>query len=446
MDKKPLIVVLNSTNPSRLSHLRKLYQLRDRYDFFLICDSRSDISWQKQFIPMARKADMIDVEANLLSIISSIDAVGKPAGIFNLSEFAVPLQARLCEHYELPGPSEEAALFGRNKAQMRKLLLSLGMPIPRFVNINGRTLHLADDLCFPVIVKPTMGGGSTMVRRCETKEELAKAILEFEFKALRSYGEVSLPEDEDSFPLVVEEIIGGELLFESQFPYLVGEISVESVHYKGETHILAIHDKPIPSNGPHFEEQIWSTPSRIPQTLIDLASDYVNRIHRRLGAYVLHTEFRTTEDGLIPLEFGVRMGGACIYNTILQSTGNDFIEIQLDLCQGKKPVIKKNMPIPTIAHCLWAESQGTIAKISGEVELARSPLYLEHQLYDDVGAFAKRAPFSPRSSGHVIYQSNSGFDVIEKELGERLAQFRIEVAPDKPQLGGDELQARRQFA
>jgi biotin carboxylase len=409
--------------------------LRERYEFLLIADDRSEIGWQSDYLPRVTRANLLDVERDFVALCATIDAhapeLGRLAGIFNLSEFAVPLQAKLCAHYGLRGPSEDAALYGRNKAQMRKLLFNLGMPIPRFANVNRDTVHLAEALTFPVIVKPTTGGGSTMVRRCESLTELIAAVEEFEREALRNYGATSLAGD--SAPLVVEEVIGGEVLFPTAMPYSVGEISVESVYFDHKTHVLAIHDKPLPANGPHFEEHVFSTPSRIPAELVALAHDYVGRIHRRLGTYVLHTEFRTTQAGLIPLEFGVRMGGACIYNTVLESTGNDFIEIQLDLCQGKTPTIRTGEAKPTIAHCLWAPMTGRIRRITGEQELVSSHFYVDHQLYDGVGSLAKRAPFSSRGSGHVIYRSES-FAPLERELADRLARFRIEVDTEGRQI------------
>jgi hypothetical protein len=126
------------------------------------------------------------------------------------------------------------------------------------------------------------------------------------------------------------------------------------------------------------------------------------------------------------------MGGACIYQTLLHSTGIDFLEVLLDLCQGRTPKLSQGPAVPTIAHALWVDREGTISKIAGEVELTRSPLYVEHQLYDDIGAHAKRAPLSSRGSGHVIYRSVEGFGSIERELSDRLRHFRLEVEGSVP--------------
>ncbi|WP_437324488.1 ATP-grasp domain-containing protein [Sorangium sp. So ce381] len=429
MKERPRILVLNSTNPSRLAHVRRLYQLRDRFEFTLICDARTDAGWQGKFFPRVIAADMIDTADEFPRILAELRPLGRPDGVLNLSEFCVPLQTKLCVHYGLPGPSEEAARYGRNKAQMRRLLASLGMSVPRSVNVGPATVERARELRYPVVAKPTSGGGSTMVHRCETFEEVVEFVVVTAGRALAAYGAEALAGSEDTEPLVVEELLGGDVLYPTRLPYPIGEISVESVHHEGRTQVLAIHDKPLPSNGPYFEEYVWSTPSRIPERLTRLAADYVDRIHRRLGAHVLHTEFRTFSDDLVPLEFGVRIGGACIYHTLRCSTGNDYIDILLDLCCGIAPTVRVDRRVPTIAHALWAPTDGRITHIFGEPALTRSPHYVEHELFDDIGTIARRAPLSSRANGHVIYQSEAGFEAVEGELLDALACFEIAVEP-----------------
>ncbi|WP_395839583.1 ATP-grasp domain-containing protein [Cystobacter fuscus] len=438
---RPLILVLNSGNPGRLSHLRQLHELGERYRLLLVLDSRAPAGWQTRFLPEHLLCDLSDLERSVPSLVKAIDGHGKPAGIINLSEFCVPLQAELAEHYQLLGPSREAALIGRDKSRMRAFFQKIGLPVPRFHRLSRSNLGALRELRLPIVLKPAFGGGSTLVQRCETYEEAEREFARMELDARKTYSGDSLLAGADKagsneFPFVAEELIGGEVLFPTRLPYRVGEISVESVHFGGQTRVLAIHDKPLPSNGPYFEEFVSSTPSRIPSALQEQARDYVDRIHRGLGggSYVLHTEFRTLADGLMPLEFGIRMGGAQIYQTVRLSTGIDFLELLISISMGQTPEVQPGPTRPTIAHALWAPKTGELTRVRGYTHLDTTPYYVEHQFYDELGTRVKRAPLSSRAQGHVIYRAPPGestaqqaFDRIEEELLRALDELEFEV-------------------
>jgi biotin carboxylase len=227
---------------------------------------------------------------------------------------------------------------------------------------------------------------------------------------------------------VLEEWMGGEILYPSLFPYKVGEISVESVFDGRDCHVLAIHDSPIATNGPYFEKIMNSTPTRIPQSLASLAAGYVERIHRALGpgAYVLHTEMRTFPEGLMIVEFGVRIGGSSLYRSVLHSTGNDFLEILISLALGRSVAMVDEEPVPTITHYLCAPAAGKIRSFRGITHLQSFPHYLDFQLYDDVGAFVTRPPLNTRACGYVVVRGPS-YEELEREILGMLQSFSIEM-------------------
>ncbi|WP_214483800.1 ATP-grasp domain-containing protein [Bacillus sp. SM2101] len=431
---KKHILFLYSHNPSRLAHLRKINSLRNKFEITLIMDHSHEKNWQRRYVDHLITISMKDVYKDFNEIVNKIQNIKKPDGIVNLSEACVPLHSLLSNYWNLIGPSERVVDIARDKYLMRKLCNELSIPIPNFSIIIDNLEKACNDLEFPIIVKPVIGGGSTLVKRFSSLEDLTTEIGELRELAIDIYRKDSLFEKkltpEGNIPFIAEEIIGGETQFDTMFPYGVGEISVESIYYNGKTVILAIHDKPIPSNGPYFEEYIWSTPSRIPESLKEKAESYVSRIHEELGegCYVLHTEFRTFKDDLILLEFGARLGGGPIYRSVLQSTGNDFIEVLIDISCGNTPDIKLNNPKPTITHCLWAPMEGNITAITGESTVVLDPLYREHQIYDDVGEKALRAPKSSRSNGHIVFK-NTKFDFVEleKSVVSAIDKFRFIV-------------------
>lgn len=430
---KPLLLVLNSNNPGRVHHLQKISSLRDLYEVLLVIDRTSVPEEQMPYADHLLSFGMDDVDGNFSALADAIRKIGRPDGILNLSEFMVPLHARLVEEFELLGPDRQVAEVGRQKDLMRSFCEGLRIPVPRYQKVTSVNLHEVEHFSFPVIVKPTMGGGSQLVQRCDSWEELkavfprllesARSVLRKEAIAARAIREAGEP------PFIVEELIGGEVRYSTQFPYEVGEISVESMFASGEVTVLAIHDKPLPSNGPYFEEFIWSTPSRVDDKLKAKAFEYVSRIHRKLGrgAMVLHTEFRTLNDELVILEFGVRMGGAAVYRSVLHSTGVDMIEALVDIVFGRTPDLRPKHLIPTISHALWAERTGVVKAIHGEDALQQSAAYLDHSIFDHPGAKVSRAPLSTRAHGCVTYRSEAGFASIERELIAALGQFRIEL-------------------
>jgi hypothetical protein len=97
--------------------------------------------------------------------------------------------------------------------------------------------------------------------------------------------------------------------------YIPGaEVAVEGLLTDGTLRILAIFDKPDPLTGPYFEETIYVTPSRLPETerreVERCAIDAVRALGLSQGP--IHAEFRINDEGVWPLEVAPRpIGGLC---------------------------------------------------------------------------------------------------------------------------------------
>jgi biotin carboxylase len=430
---KPLLIVLNSNNPSRIHHLQKLSSLKATFQILLIIDSKTKIAPQQEFIDDVIQVDMSRLPDECERVFAEVQKRGHPKSVLNLSEFMVPLHALLVEKFKVWGPNSKIAEIGREKYRMREFCQNLAIPVPRYAKVTAKTLNTAKTFSFPVIVKPEMGGGSQLVQRFESWSELERGFPKLVEAATRIFRDEAVASRAinklGELPFMVEELIGGTVEYETELPYKVGEISVESIYFADEVHVLAIHDKPLRSNGPFFEEFVWSTPSRISNLLQEKARDYVTRIHRALGpgAIVLHTEFRTIQDNLVILEFGVRMGGAAIYRSVLHSTGIDMIDALIAISSGERPAIKPVRVVPTITHALWANEPGTVQTIHGEELIQNCEGYVEHIVFDLPGSKVFRAPMSTRANGHLVFQSSKGFPSVEQQLNSALNQLWIQV-------------------
>ncbi|XYH95575.1 ATP-grasp domain-containing protein [Sorangium sp. So ce1128] len=432
--ERPHILVLSSPNQSRLAHFRKLRSLRERFRFTLILE-RQGLGWEQRFVDDVLPVPEGDVDAVARAHLQRLAAFPGVEGILNLSEACVPIHARLCEALGLRGPSREMVNLGRDKYQMRRFCRDLHIPVPRFLLIRGGDLADCAGLSYPVVLKPALGSSSTLVKRYDSFDELREELPSMEQAALAYYRHDALTQEAlrrgGGFPFVVEELIGGEVLYETLVSYPVGELSVESLYCGGRVHVLAMHDKPLPSNGPYFEEVFLSTPTRIPERVQRRAIDYVTRIHERLGdgAYVLHTELRTFAEDLVLLEFGIRMGGGPIYRSVLTSTGHDMIEHLIEIGMGRTPRIEAAPGVPCVTHDIWAPCSGRIAAYLGEPKLVSNPDYAEHQIYDDVGSEVHRAPISSRGSGYFLLCSRSSFRELEHSLLAALRDFSVRMEP-----------------
>nr|WP_290667728.1 ATP-grasp domain-containing protein [Ardenticatena sp.] len=198
----------------------------------------------------------------------------------------------------LPGNDPKAALAARNKYVMRTLLAEGGVPVPQFrlVHADDDPAQLAQDVDYPVVVKPLLMSGSRGVIRANTPEEFVAA-----FDRLRRLlpSTETLPGDRN-------------ILVETYLPGV--EVALDGLLIDGTLHILALFDKPDPLEGPFFEETIYVTPSRLPpetQAAIHATTQHaVRALGLRHGP--VHAELRIDEADVWLIEAAGRtIGGLC---------------------------------------------------------------------------------------------------------------------------------------
>jgi biotin carboxylase len=197
----------------------------------------------------------------------------------------------------LPHNPVAAVAATRNKLMMRRRFSAAGVAQPAFAEApRGGLVEAATALGFPCVVKPMGLSASRGVIRLDgprhgaSTEERIRRIL---VQAGRDANE----------PLIVEEFVPG------------GEIVVEGVLENGEMKVLAVIDKPLPLDGPYFEETLFVSPSRLPATIQQDAIAEVAKATAALGLTMgpVHGEARVGDDGRVRvLEVAARtIGGLC---------------------------------------------------------------------------------------------------------------------------------------
>jgi biotin carboxylase len=194
---------------------------------------------------------------------------------------------------------------------MRQLLKAGGVPVPWFRRIEADAAFeaIAQQIEYPVVVKPLYLSGSRGVIRANNSQEFIEAAtwLRAYLQRMGGVGEGQA--------ILIEEYLPG------------GEVALEGILTNGELQVLALFDKPDPLIGPFFEETIYVTPSRLPNDLQDAIAQRTQEAAAALGLRTgpLHAELRFNERDIWLIEMAGRsIGGLC--GTILEFGTNICLE------------------------------------------------------------------------------------------------------------------------
>ena len=190
----------------------------------------------------------------------------------------------------------------RSKLRMREVFRDAGLPVPWFRRFLVAPLpepSLAG-IFFPCVLKPLSLSASPGVMRANSQDEFLAAASRL--RRLLESAEIRSTREPYLDQMIVEGYIPGR------------EVAVEGLLSDGTLRILAIFDKPDPLEGPYFEETIYVTPSRLPQSAQNQIEKCAGEATRALGLThgPIHAEFRINDEGIWPIEVAARpIGGLC---------------------------------------------------------------------------------------------------------------------------------------
>ncbi len=231
--------------------------------------------------------------------------------------------AAICRDLGLRSSPLAAVRATRSKLTMRELLRAAGVPSPAF-----SSWHVKDDArgaagCapYPCVLKPLVLSASRGVIRADDEAEFIAAWRRI--AAILASADVhDLGDGADR--ILVEEFIPGQ------------EVALEGLLVDGELHTLALFDKPDPLDGPFFEETIYVTPSRLPESTQGTVRDATADAARALGLTEgpIHAELRlragaSGRDRAVMLEIAARSIGGLCSRTLTFGTGMSLEEIIL---------------------------------------------------------------------------------------------------------------------
>jgi biotin carboxylase len=250
----------------------------------------------EQMGPRALKLDLDDASKAAGQIVEHAQHVPLDA-VIAVDDRGVLAASLAAKSLGLVHNMPEAVAATRDKSRMRRVFEHAQLPQPGFrvVQAGDDVLATANELGFPVVVKPVALSASRGVIRVDDPRGLRETV--------RRVRAILAEAREDPLgPLLVERYVPG------------AEVALEGLLRRGELDVLAIFDKPDPLEGPYFEETIYVTPSRLPQNVQDrialLVADAAAALRLREGP--IHAEVRVDGEQLWMLELASRtIGGLC---------------------------------------------------------------------------------------------------------------------------------------
>jgi len=201
-------------------------------------------------------------------------------------------------HFNHPAAVEAC----RSKLRIREVFRDAGLRVPWFRHfpIEPAPEPALFGISYPCVLKPLSLSASQGVVRANNRQDFLVAAARV--RRLLESPEIRATREPNLDQMLVEGYIPGR------------EVAVEGLLTDGALRALAIFDKPDPLEGPYFEETIYVTPSRLPESRQHAVLQCARDAARALGLShgPIHAEFRINEAGVWPLEVAPRpIGGLC---------------------------------------------------------------------------------------------------------------------------------------
>ncbi len=337
--------------------------------------------------------------------------------ILAVDDSATVIAALASEQLGLPHNSGEAALAARNKHRMRQLLAAAGVPSPpfRLYDLADDPVQVSGEVNYPCVVKPLLLSGSRGVIRANDPAEF-KAAFERVGRMLRQFAPAP-----GSTNILVEDFIPGF------------EVALEGLLDHGRLQVLALFDKPDPLDGPFFEETIYVTPSRLPESTQAAIAACTAQATAALGLRhgPIHAELRVNGTGPWIIEVAGRSIGGLCSQTLRFGPDISLEELILQQAVGLKIDSVQRQAQARGVMMIPIPAAGILKAIKG-VEAAEAVPGI-----DSVEITAQlNQPLTPLPEGEsylgFIFASGEQPVTVEAALREAHRQLRFELAPWLP--------------
>jgi biotin carboxylase len=303
----------------RLYREYSLASIAHRFDVALISDV--PLTWQYPYVCWEAGADFDD-PADVLHAARELARQAPVEGLLTWDERFVEMCADLAGALDLPYCNPDAIRGCKDKSALRALLADEDDCAVRFAVASDleAAQRAAQQLGYPVILKPRALAGSAGVQKISDPSELADA---FDNAAGAHIGATVSAYD----GVLMEEYLDGP------------EYSVDCLTSGGVTTPLVVAQKVL-GPAPYFEEIGHFVPAA-DEPGLPAALEHICHVHRLAGIDRLatHTEVRLTSNGPRIIEVNVRLGGDLIPYLGLLADGVDLSLGAAQLALGEPPSV-----------------------------------------------------------------------------------------------------------
>jgi len=326
----------------------------------------------------------------LIDVARDIAARTTLCGVFTAGTDAAYAVACVADALGLPGIRPQDAYAATNKFVMRERLSEHNVPCPNFMRATSleEAIFSAEELGYPVVMKPVDNMGARGVRRLDSAKELTNHFN----TALSFSGFFNDP------AVIIEEYMSGP------------EISMDTIVLPdGAIHLLTIADRHIESE-PCFIETGHSIPSLLPAEQLEEAFEVMKKAIRAIGITrgAAKADIKITPEGAKIGEVTARLsGGFHSQCTERLATGMNSTRAAL-CCALDIPVMMSDITPHYdrvgIERALIPEP-GYIVNISGIEEAKALPGVWDIIMTKQVGDTVNPIVSNIGKAGHILVES-----------------------------------------
>jgi len=314
----------------------------------------------------------------------------------------------------------------RNKLRSREVFREAEIPVPWFrcVSLNPVPEPALLGIQYPCVLKPLSLSASQGVVRANNRDEFIAGAARL--KRLLESPEIRATREPHLDQMLVEGYLPGR------------EVAVEALLTEGVLRILAMFDKPDPLEGPYFEETIYVTPSRLPDSEQRSIESALRSAVQALGLThgPVHAEFRLNEQGTWPIEVAPRpIGGLCAKSLRFCLPGApEPIGLEELLLRHALSLQGADAPRESAASGVMmipVPNSGILEKVEGEESARQIPgitgLEITARLHDYIAAW-------PEGSSYLgfLFARSETPEQVEAALRSAHAQLKFTLTPRLP--------------
>jgi predicted ATP-grasp superfamily ATP-dependent carboligase len=314
----------------------------------------------------------------------------------------------------------------RSKLRMKEVFRDGGLNVPWFrsLPIDPPPEPVLLGISYPCVLKPLSLSASQGVVRANNRDEFLAAAARV--RRLLKSPEILATREPNLDQMLVEGYISGR------------EVAVEGLLTDGVLKILAIFDKPDPLEGPYFEETIYVTPSRLPESVQHAIEICARDAVRALGLShgPVHAEFRINEQGVWPLEVAPRpIGGLCArslrFSSGVPSEPIGLEELLLRHALEFPGWNSPREPISSGVMMIPVPKSGIFEGVTGEEATRSIPgiteLSITARLHDTIAAWPEGSSYL----GFLFARADTP-EKVEQALREAHQKLLFTIAPNLP--------------